>query len=236
MAIKTNRIHNPQIISDPIPQTITSADVGRIWLDSDTKTLSIGGVDQNGNFVVKTILDSSSTQSLAKNNSLTFVNNQLILTKSDNSTETIDLSVFTTMAEIESYVSSLNLQNEIIEQTVNVVSQTSGDLHYDQGYDFLNNGYVDDYYVNFYIQENEAFTVTLGDGTKVKPKTGLSFSKITLLNSKTISTISNIKELSFNNGDVLKTGFALSPTGSSVLLYCDPTGKYIGKQATIKFI
>ena len=39
MAKNKNKIHNPQIVSGPIPAAITVHDIGRIWVDSNNKKL-----------------------------------------------------------------------------------------------------------------------------------------------------------------------------------------------------
>lgn len=246
MVIKKNRIHNPQIVSDQIPTALTVSDIGRLWFDRNTKVFAIGSVDTNGNYVAKTILDSSSHQTLAETDSLRLVGSILTLEKADGTTETVDLSTIIDASTVidpnylhisvtDSSVSDGTHTFSTLSQTVTVSAQASGDKHFDQGYDFLNNGFIDNYYVSFYDQDSEAYTVEIGGGVRLKPKTGLGYSKITFTNSKSIASLNSISEIKFSNGDVLRSGFELSPDGRSLFVYCDPEGHYVGKKVTVRF-
>lgn len=42
-------------------------------------------------------------------------------------------------------------------------------------------------------------------------------------------------KLGIGNGDVLRSGFELSPDGRSLFVYCDPEGHYVGKKVTVRF-
>ena len=246
MVIKKNRIHNPQIVSDQIPTVLTVSDIGRLWFDSGTKVLAIGSVDGQGNYVAKTLIDSGSSQTLAETNSLSLSGNILTLEKADGTTETVDLSTlidpdtvvdanYSHISVTGTSVSDGTNTFSTLTQTVTVTAQVSGDKHFNDGYDFLNNGYIDEYYVNFYDVNNTTYTVEIAGGVKLKPKTGLGFSKITFTNSKIIQNLNQISEIRFRNGDVLRSGFELSNDGRSLFVYCDPQSLYVGKQVTIRF-
>ncbi len=246
MVIKKNRIHNPQIVSDQIPTVLTVSDIGRLWFDSNTKVFAIGSVDTNGNYVAKTILDSSSHQTLADTDSLRLVGTILTLEKADGTTETVDLeSILDPNLVIDPEYAHISVTNtsvsdgtntfSTLSQTLTVATQATGDKHFDEGYDFLNNGFVDNYYVTFYEQDNVTYTVEIGGGVKLKPKTGLGYSKITFANSKSISSVNSISEIRFSNGDILRSGFELSNDGRTLFVYCDPEGHYVGKKVTVRF-
>ena len=246
MVIKKNRIHNPQIVSDQIPNVLTVSDIGRLWFDSNTKVFAIGSVDTNGNYVAKTILDSTSHQTLADADSLRLTGTILTLEKADGTTETADLATIIDVATvIDPNYAHISVTNtsvsdgtntfSTLSQTLTVAEQVMGDKHFDQGYDFLNNGFVDNYYVSFYELDSFDYTIEIGIGFKLKPKTGLGYSKITFENSKTIASVNSISEIRFSNGDVLRSGFELSPDGRSLFVYCDPEGHYVGKKVTVRF-
>jgi len=58
--VKKNKLHNPQIITDAPPSTITESDIGRLWVDKTNNTISIAlGNTTTGIPELRNLLDSN---------------------------------------------------------------------------------------------------------------------------------------------------------------------------------
>jgi len=217
--IKKNKLHNPQIITDAPPATVTEADIGRLWVDKTNNTISIAlGNTTTGNPELRNLMDS----------------NDLAL---------IDGGYYRGMRE----------------EFGDIVLQSNGDTHYDNGYDFFTdstylentNQSYDDYYSYFYKEVPSTTSngylrsVSTFDGVKhVRTANGMdtyqynstqynlvNYSKIILQNDA-----KDIISITFDNKDNLESGYELLNDKRTILIYADPEGFFINKRVKIKYI
>jgi len=229
MANKKNKIHNPQIVTDSVPDTITSVDFGRMWADKTSKKIVIALTDENNQGVLTgliTEIDKSEIQ-----NSISTI--QTIMT--------------------DTYFSAVG------DVYATVVEQVNGDTHYDSGYDFFSdanytentNQAIDDYYSFFYVEVPDTIssgylrTIETTEGPKhIRPAIGsdnyvynnqaqkvVRYSKITLP-----FTVKEVVEIKFDNKDIIEQGFDLQSDKQTVLIYGDPEGFFINKRVKVRYL
>jgi len=217
--VKKNKLHNPQIVSDAPPVSITSNDIGRLWVDKITNTMSIAiGSKIDGSPELRNILDS---------NDLNDIDN--------------------------------NFYKGISEEFADITLQVSGDKHFDNGYDFFDdsiflensNQDLDDYYSFFYKEVADSTSIgyirsiSTIDGVKhIRAANGndsylyddntishVKYSKIILT-----TKVKDIISITFDNKDILESGFELQSDKQTILIYADPEGFFINKRVKVKYI
>jgi len=217
--VKKNKLHNPQIITDAPPASVTEADIGRLWVDKSNNTISIAiGNKNDGTPELRNILDTTDL-------------------------ELIDSGYY----------------RGIDAEFADIVLQTSGDTHYDDGYDFFSdstylpntNQAYDDFYAYYYKEvedtDSEGYlrTISTDDGVKhIRMANGTdtlvigddTFNHVNYTKIILTKDIKGILDIKFDNKDVIDHGFTLLEDKRTILLYCDPEGFFIGKTVKVKYL
>ena len=217
--VKKNKLHNPQIITDAPPTVVSEADIGRLWVDKATNTVSIAiGNKDTGIPELRNILDTTDL-------------------------ETID----------GGYYRGIEEEFGIIEL------QTTGDAHFDAGYDFFtdsvyleNTNQTYDNFYSYYYKEVATTgsagyirTISTDSGVRhIRPAIGtdtyqynsetkklVNYSKIQLT-----ADAKDIVSITFDNKDTLEAGFTLLDDNRTILIYADPEGFFINKTVKVRYL
>lgn len=228
--IRRNKIHNPQFITDSVPETITESDIGRLWVDNVNKKLVIGIPGEEANSCVLTGL----------------------ITDDDKS------AIESSISDIQSTVNVTYFSN-ILDTYATIEPQVNGDKHYDEGYDFFSDDNytenstqeLDDYYSFFYIEvestESNGYlrTISTDQGDKhIRTAIGAdnyvyeTQSKKVVNYSKIIMPfeIKGVIELKFDNKDIVEQGFELKEDKQTILIYGDPEGFFLNKRVKVRYL
>ena len=217
--MKKNKLHNPQIVPSPIPETISDTDIGRIWVDKVTHKFKIALFDSEQQTpIIRDFLDDSH------------------ITQFDNKYYTsIEEGYFQIVAQVSGdkhFDNGYDFFNDT--DFLNNASQDTQDYFsyfYREVSSTSDNGYLR--------------TISTTDGSKhIRTATGndiitidgvdeshVKYSKINL--GKKVKSIVSIM---FQNKDELVSGFELNDEKDTILIYADPDGVIIGKTVKIKYI
>lgn len=227
MAIKKNKIHNPQIITDPVPTEIRAEDIGRLWVDHTQNKIVVAVPNGDGGAKAKMLLDD------------------------ENATEII-ANVADKVAQ--SYFIDIRDQYATIIAQTN--GDTHYDSGYDffGDVDFLNSMTQDqeDYYSFFYIEVPSTTssgylrTISTVDGSKhIRKAIGADNYVYNSQNQKVVNyskillaaPVKDVVEIKFENKDVLEeVGYELQEDKQTILIYGDPEGFFINKQVKVKYV
>lgn len=219
MSIKKNKIHNPQLVTDAIPTSVSQDDLGRMWIDTEHDGIYIAIKNKfTGVPELRSMLDSS------------------------------------TMVAIDgAYFSGIDYEYS------EIVAQTSGDKHYDVGYDFFNDPiYIenstqadDDHYSFYYIEvtdvtspgyvrsistENGIKHIRAAIGTDTYEYMTLTYNLVNYSKIVLANPVKEIIDIKFENKDALETGFELMNDKQTILIYADPEGFFLNKIVKIRYV
>jgi len=215
---KKNKLYNPQIITDTIPSTVSDMDIGRIWVDKVSNTISIAvGNKDTGNPELRNILDTTDL-------------------------ETIDNGYYKGVSEeyatIEPQVDGdLHFDNGYDFFTDKVYLENATQ-EYDDFYSYYYKE-VDDTssagYIRTISTDAGVKHVRLAIGTDTykyndDTKNLVNYSKIKLTNSA-----KDIVSITFDNKDTLEAGFTLLDDNKTILIYADPEGFFLNKTVKVKY-
>lgn len=216
---KKTKIHNPQIVTEVPPQTVSDSDIGRIWLNPNNKTISIALWNkQSGLPELRELLDSADIPDLNS----TFINaiideNVTIIPQTigdlhfDNGYDFFSDSIFLENAsqpEIYFYSFFYKLvDSPESDGYVRSISTSDGVKH-------VRNIYGTERYV---YNSNE-YNIT-------------NYSKINLS-----QPVKGVLDIIFDNNDVLQSGYVLSNDKKTIYIFCDPSGTFINKEVKIRYM
>ena len=217
--VKKNKLHNPQIITDNIPTTITSDDIGRLWLDKTSNTLSIAvGNKTTGRPEVRELLDSSNLESIDSKYFSDIIQESAIIvpqvpgdTHYDNGYDFFSDPIF--------------LKN------TNQVYDDFYAYYYKEVEDTGSAGYLRTISTDSGVRHIRAATgsdVYTFNSTQYKL---VNYSKI-VLTADTKAIVSII----FDNKDELTNGYILSDDKRTILIYADPEGFFLNKTVKVKYL
>ena len=217
--IKKNKIHNPQIITDAVPSTISDNDIGRLWIDKSNNTISIAiGNKDTGIPELRNILDTS------------------------NYTE-MDLKYFTGVEEEMTQIVSQEVGDKHYDYGYDFftdelyLKNTTQEI--DDYYSYFYKE-VPDTTSNGYLR-----TISTDNGVKhirtANGKDTYIFNSVTynLVNYSKINLNKPAKEIisiSFDNKDQLTNGYELTQDKKTILIYADPDGAFINKNVKVKYL
>lgn len=220
--LKKNKIHNPQFISDKVPESITKDDVGRIWVDNISKRFVIGVQGEpNQGRLVGLLTDDDKNE--IKNN---VANNYF--------SEIADVNV-TIEKQIEGDV-HFDKGYDFFSDDVFMKNATQELM---------------DYYSFFYLEVentnsiNYIRTILTDSGEKhIRCATGhdsysfnnqifqiVNYSKIVLP-----TKVKGIIEIKFDNKDTLEYGFTLSLDMKTILIFGDPDGLFLNQTVKVRYV
>lgn len=217
--VKKNKIHNPQIITDVVPQTVGPEDIGRLWVDAPSNSIKIAvNNKETGQPELRDLLDTTNL-------------------------EAIDGEFFKGIRE-EVQTVSLQVSGDkhfdngydFFSDEVYLANSTQND---DDFYSFF---YVEvpDTNANNYLR-----TISTASGTKhIRMANGLDtysyestdhkivrYTKITLDNEA-----KEIVDIKFPNKDSLILGYELAEDNKTILIYSDPDGFFNNKKVIVKYL
>jgi len=222
MAIKKNKIHNPQFITDTVPAVITKDDVGRLWIDKVNKKLVVGlndGVDGATITDVVTGIDKT------------------ILEKEISDTYFSGLSDVYAVIELQSNG----------DKHYDHGYDFFGDTNYLEN----STQEIDDYYSFFYMEVASIDTVgylrTISTDSGDKHIRNAIGSDNYIFNSTTKKVVNYGKiilpfkvkviiELKFENKDIVEYGFELQDDKKTILIYGDPEGFFINQKVKVRYL
>ncbi len=217
--VKKNKLHNPQIITDAPPASVTEADIGRLWVDKTNNTVSIAiGNKNDGTPELRNILDTTDLDIIDggyyKGIDEEFVT--LVLQEAGNIHYDNGYDFFTDVVFLE------NTTQE-----------------YDDFYAY--------YYKEVEDTDSEGYlrTISTDDGVRhIRTAIGtdtytynsetynlVNYTKLTLSQD-----VKDIVEIKFDNKDTLENGFILLDDNRTILIYADPEGFFAGKTVKVKYL
>ena len=220
--IKKNKIHNPQLVTENVPEIVNADDFGRLWVDKTTNKLYLAIKDDEGNPTTVSMFDSVGKNRFQKEIEQTYYK-----------------------AIIDEYVT-------VIPQTNGDKHYDIGfDFYSDTIFTKNLTQELEDYYSWFYLEVPTTTdvgylrTISTSDGEKhIRAAKGsdnysynsqlykvVNYSKIILSQS-----VKSIVEIKFDNKDVLDHGFELLPDGKTILIYCDPEGFFLNKTVKVRYL
>jgi len=227
---KKNKIHNPQFVTEAVPEIITESDIGRLWVDNVNKKIVIGiaGAEENSCVLTGLITDDDKNE------------------------------LESSISDIQSTVNVTYFSN-ILDTYATIEPQVNGDKHYDVGYDFFGDDNfienstqeLDDYYSFFYIEvgsvEDVGYlrTISTDEGDKhIRPAIGADNYTYNNQNKKVVNyskiilpfAIKGVIELKFDNKDIVEQGFELQEDKQTILIYGDPEGFFINKRVKVRYL
>lgn len=220
--IKKNKIHNPQLVTDPVPGTVDIDDFGRLWLDKTSSKMYLAVKDEFGTPTTVSLMDSIEKSNLENEISRDYYkgigDEYATIVGQTNGDKHYDQGY-------DFYDDTVFLQSLTQEQ--------------------------EDYYAFFYVETalttdvGYLRTISTVDGDKhIRAARGsdsytynskmekiVNYSKIVL--SQPVKTIVEIK---FNNKDILEHGFELQDDKQTILIYCDPEGFFLNKTVKVRYL
>ena len=217
--IKKNRIYNPQIITDSAPTTITSEDIGRLWVDKTTNIVSIAMPHKTtGAPELRNLLDNTDSLEMGSK---------------------YYSSIGEEFAEIELQVAGDEHYDFGYDFFTDVVFLENTNQEFDDFYSYYYKE-VPETTSNGYIR-----TISTDDGVKhIRMANGndtytYNSTEYNLVNYTKIilsKEIKDIIEIKFDNKDVLVYGYKLLNDKKTILIYVDPEGFFIGKTVRVKYL
>lgn len=217
--IKKNKIHNPQIITDPAPSTVSEEDIGRLWVDTTSNTLKIAVRNKsNGVPELRNLLDNTdlgaidggffkgiseeiktvglqSAGDLHFDNGYDFFSDYIFLS---NTTQTYDDYYSFFYIEVPDTSDSRYLRTISTDQGVKHIRKAIG--------------------TDLYQYNSTSYNV-------------VKYTKIILDN-----VAKEIVDIKFENKDSLIVGYTLENDGKTILIYSDPDGFFNGKKVIVKYL
>lgn len=216
--IKKNKIHNPQFITEPVPENISASDVGRLWVDKVNKKLIIGLADDGESGMLTDVMtgidktDISNTYFSGLSDVYVTIEAQVNGdTHYDHGYDFFADSAYTenTTQDIDDYYSFFYIEVADTETAgyLRTISTAEGDKHIRAAIG------ADNYVYNS------------------QTKKVVNYSKIILP-----FTVKAVVELKFENKDVVDQGFELQDDNQTILIYGDPEGFFINKKVKVRYM
>jgi len=217
--VKKNKLHNPQIITDAPPATVTEADIGRLWVDTANNSISIAlGNTDTGAPELRNLLDS----------------NDLAL---------IDDGFYRGMSE---EVATIVLQTQgdtHFDNGYDFFSDSTYLKNATQAYDDFYAYYYREVpntnslgYVRTISTDDGVRHIRNANGSDTYDFNSVTTNHVNYTKINLSKTIKGVLEIKFDNKDVIDHGFTLLPDKQTILLYCDPEGFFKGKTVKIKYL
>ena len=217
--VKKNKIHNPQIITDPAPDVVTVEDLGRLWVDTNSNTIKIAVRNKDtGTPELRNLLDNTDLIGI-DDNYFKGINEELQMVQLQVSGDfnydygydffSDENYLTNTTQEFDDYYSFFYLE---VPDTSHIsylrtISTDSGVRHIRKA----TGG--DRYLYN-------------GEQTPI-----VKYTKIVLNNDA-----KEIVDIIFDNKDALVSGYNLADDNRTIYIYSDPDGFYNGKQVSVKYL
>lgn len=219
MSIKKNKIHNPQLVTDLVPSTVTEEDLGRMWIDTEHDGIYVAIKNKfTGVPELRSMLDSSTMTA-------------------------IDGAYFSDIV----YEYSLIIPQEAGDKHYELGYDFFNDAIYIENATQENDDFYAFYYIEVSSTDapNYIRSISTESGIKhVRAANGYdtydymsvtypltNYSKIVLN-----SPIKAVVDIKFENKDVLETGFELLNDKRTILIYADPEGFFINSLVKVRCV
>jgi len=217
--VKKNKLHNPQIITDAPPASVTEADIGRLWVNKSNNTVSIAiGNKTDGTPELRNILDTTDLELIDSGyyRGIDEEHADIVLQEAGDTHFDSGYDFFTDPFYLSNATQD---DDDFYSYYYNEVPETSS-----EGY--LRTISTDDG-VKHIRKANGEDTYQFDDTTYNQ----VNYTKITLNQD-----IKDIIEIKFTNKDTIDHGFILLDDKRTILIYSDPEGFFIGKSVKVKFL
>lgn len=216
---KKNKLHNPQIVSETPPTSVTTSDVGRLWVDPLNNNLVMAmGNKIDGTPELRSLLDTTDYQDIDdvyyKGVGEEFVD--IILQISG------DLHYD---SGYDFFMDTVYLENS---------DQTSDDFYayyYKEVADTNSEGYL-----RTISTDAGAKDIRLAVGTDTYVYDTVTYNLVNYTKLVLAQEVKDIIEIKFGNKDTIEKGFILLEDKRTILLYSDPEGFFIGKTVKVKYL
>jgi len=217
--IKKNKIHNPQFLTAPAPKSVTEEDLGRVWVDGDTKAFKIAIRN--------------------KDTDLPELRNFLDTTDRAEIDETYFKGIKEELQTVELQVEGDEHYDNGYDFFTDPIYLENTTQEYDDYYAFFYMAVVDTTAAG-YLR-----SISTDDGIKHVRKAvgtdGYVYDDQTLPVVKYTKIVldapaKEIVDIKFENKDSLTIGYTLTEDKQSILLYSDPDGFYNNKQVMVKYL
>jgi hypothetical protein len=220
--LKKNKIHNPQFVSDDVPDNISSHDIGRLWLDKTNKRFVVGLPNDSGHGHTLGLLTELDKDNITQNTANTFFS------------EILDFYCF-----VEPQITGdkhFDVGYDFFTD-IDFIENATQELA-----DYYSFFYLEVESVNSlgYVRTIQTLSgnkfVRLANGTDTyiynsQPRTVVNYSKVSLP-----QTVKAVLELKFDNKDVVDRGFILGSDNKTILIYGDPDGFFIDRHIKVKCV
>ena len=217
--IKKNKIHNPQIITDTAPTTITADDIGRLWVDKTTNTVSIAMHHKTtGAPELRNFLDSTDTIEIG-NKYYSSISEEFA---------TIELQV----AGDEQYDFGYDFFTDaVFLENTNQAYDDFYSYYYKEVPETTSNGYI-----RTLSTSNGIKHVRRANGHDTYTYNSAQYNLVNYTKITLAQEIKDIIEIKFYNKDVLENGYKLLDDKKTILIYADPEGFFVGQTVKVKYL
>lgn len=217
--VKKNKLHNPQIITDAPPSSVTEFDIGRIWIDKTNNTVSVAiGNKTTGAPELRNLLDSSD---LVQIDQVYYsgIGEEFALIEPQTAGDSHYDNGY------DFFTDSVYLQNN------NQVYDDFYSYYYKEVPATSSNGYLRTISTDFGVKH---IRPAVGTDSYIFESITYNLIKYTkIILSREIKTVLEIK---FDNKDTIDHGFSLLSDNKTILLFCDPEGFFNGKTVKVKYL
>jgi hypothetical protein len=214
--INKNKIHNPQIVSDGIPENISNDDIGRIWNTGNSFKIAL--TNENKELKIKEMLNDDHLE-MIDNKYFKEIKEKICVIESQDEND-------------KHYQKGYDFFNDdIFLKNASQEIQDYYSFYYIEVADSSSPGYIR--------------SVSTSDGVKyvrcaiggdTYTWEGNDYNVVNYSKIKLDEEIKEVVSIIFDNKDILENGYELSEDKKSILIYAEPDGYFIGKQVKVKYL
>jgi len=217
MAINKNKIHNPQLITDEIPNELSTSDLGRLWINKKQNTISIA------------VLNNETVQlnSLMHQDDMTKISNTFY-----SGVETIFGDIISQEENDPHFESGYDFFSDNIFKEL---SDDDTDFYYSYFYKEVS-GTDDPLYIRSISTVDGVKHIRKVIGTDVVLYDEVEYNHIHYSKIILPYNVKEVVSIMLSNNDEIDTGYILNDEKTIIYLYLDPEGYFIGQRVKIKVL